>query len=81
MCTLAYKPTLVCCIYECMLSCMYVYGGVCDRYVRAYVCVLSYTNVQVHTCDFSWACKRACVRLHACLLICMFARSCKCAHR
>ena len=50
------------CIYVCMYVIMYVCVGlgVCARAcVRAYVCVLSYTNVQVHTLDFSWACKCA----------------------
>ena len=59
------------CIYVCNHVCMCVCGGVCARAcVRAYVCVLSYTNVQVHTREFLQACER----LHACLLICMFAQ-------
>ena len=51
-------------LYLCMYIIMYVYVcvGVCARAnVRARVCLLlSYTNVQVHTRDFSWACKRVC---------------------
>ena len=72
----AYKPALVC-MYAIMYG--YVCVGVCARACkRAYVCVLSYTNVQVHTRDFSWACKRACACMHvcryACLHVCTFVQ-------
>ena len=52
-------------LYVCMYVCEWVCARVHAR-ERAYVCVLSYTNVQVHTRDFSWACKRAC----ACMRVC-----------
>ena len=60
---------------------MYVCVGVCARAcVRAYVCVLSYTNVQVHTRDFSWAGMRTCSGVHVHILCeCVCVRFCVCA--
>ena len=52
------SPRFYLCVYVIMYVCVGL--GVCARACeRAYVCVLSYTNVHVHTLDFSWACKCA----------------------